>query len=131
MKCRCESSQGMDSGRLRHGTASRTSIFGDCPHLHPKTYRYGYLDKVLSVAEGKERRTFTYHADGQLATATNGKETEDFSLGRPSAHKARLHRVRNPSVVREQSLSASLVRLEKELFPLYLGVKCYGAPSKV
>ena len=35
-----------------------------------KTYRYGYLDKVLSVTEGKERRTFTYHADGQLATAT-------------------------------------------------------------
>jgi hypothetical protein len=29
------------------------------------------------------------------------------------------------SVVKEQSLSASLVRLEKELFPLYLGVKCY------
>ena len=60
----------MDSGRLRHGTASHTSIFGDCPHLHPKTYRYGYLDKVLSVAEGKDKRTFTYHADGQLATAT-------------------------------------------------------------
>ena len=78
MKCRCESSQGIDSSRLRHGTASRTSIFGDCPHLHPKTYRYGYLDKVLSVAEGKDRRTFTYHVDGQLATATNGKETEDF-----------------------------------------------------
>ena len=71
MKCRCESSQGIDSSRLRHGTAFRTSIFG--PHLHN-----GYLDKVLSVAEGKERRTFTYHADGQLATATNGKETEDF-----------------------------------------------------
>ena len=35
-----------------------------------KTYRYGYLDKVLAVTEGKERRTFTYHADGQLATAT-------------------------------------------------------------
>ncbi len=35
-----------------------------------KTYRYGYLDKVLSVTEGRERRTFTYHADGQLATAT-------------------------------------------------------------
>jgi hypothetical protein len=27
----------------------------------------------------------------------------------------------NLSVVKEQSLSASLVRLEKELFPLYLG----------
>ena len=35
-----------------------------------KTYRYGYLDKVLSVREGRKRRTFTYHADGQLATAT-------------------------------------------------------------
>ena len=35
-----------------------------------KTYRYGYLDKVLSVIDGKERRTFTYHVDGQLATAT-------------------------------------------------------------
>ncbi len=35
-----------------------------------RTYRYGYLDKVLSVADGKERRTFTYHVDGQLATAT-------------------------------------------------------------
>ena len=53
--------------------------------MHPKTYRYGYLDKVLSVAEGKERRTFTYHADGQLATATRtggpqspAAETETF-----------------------------------------------------
>ena len=35
-----------------------------------RTYRYGYLDKVLAVADGKERRTFTYHVDGQLATAT-------------------------------------------------------------
>jgi len=35
-----------------------------------KTYRYGYLDKVLSVREGRKRRSFTYHADGQLATAT-------------------------------------------------------------
>ncbi|MBR4652893.1 MAG: hypothetical protein IKO72_05985 [Kiritimatiellae bacterium] len=65
MKCCCESSQGIDPSRLRHGMAFRTSIFGDCPHLHN-----GYLDKVLSVAEGKERRTFTYHVDGQLATAT-------------------------------------------------------------
>ena len=29
----------------------------------------------------------------------------------------------NLSVVKEQSLSASLVRLEKELFPLYLGTR--------
>ena len=50
-----------------------------------KVYRYGYLDKVLAVAEGKERRTFTYHVDGQLATATRtggtrsvAAETEKF-----------------------------------------------------
>ena len=32
------------------------------------------------------------------------------------------------SVVKEQSLSASLVRLEKELFPLYLGHPRCGRP---
>ena len=33
-----------------------------------KTYRYGYLDKVLSVTEGKTRYTYGYHVDGQLAS---------------------------------------------------------------
>ena len=32
----------------------------------------------------------------------------------------------NLSVVKEQSLSASLVRLEKELFPLYLSLQTVG-----
>ena len=35
-----------------------------------KTYRYGYLDKVMSVTDGDTTRTFTYHADGQLASAS-------------------------------------------------------------
>ena len=35
-----------------------------------KTYRYGYLDKVLAVTEGNVRYTYGYHVDGQLATAT-------------------------------------------------------------
>ena len=35
-----------------------------------KVYRYGYLDKVLSVTEGRTRIAYTYHVDGQLATAT-------------------------------------------------------------
>jgi YD repeat-containing protein len=35
-----------------------------------KTYRYGYLDKVLSVTDGDTTRTYTYHADGQLASAS-------------------------------------------------------------
>ena len=37
-----------------------------------RAYRYGYLDKVLSVTEGKRKLTYTYHADGQLATADFG-----------------------------------------------------------
>ena len=36
------------------------------------TYRYGYLDKVLSVTEGKRTYAYAYHADGQLARADYG-----------------------------------------------------------
>ena len=53
-----------------------------------KTYRYGYLDKVMSVSDGDTTRTYTYHADGQLASANyvnNGRagaprtpQSEDF-----------------------------------------------------
>ena len=43
-----------------------------------KTYKYGYLDKVLSVTEGSDKYTYDYHVDGQLATATYGNTTEDF-----------------------------------------------------
>ena len=37
-----------------------------------KTYRYGYLDKVLSVTDGKGKYIYTYHVDGQLASAHYG-----------------------------------------------------------
>ena len=43
-----------------------------------KTYRYGYLDKVMSVTKGDKTYTYTYHADGQLASANYGGKTEDF-----------------------------------------------------
>ena len=45
-----------------------------------KTYRYGYLDKVMSVTDGDTTRTFTYHADGQLAFASCD------GIGRAGAH---------------------------------------------
>ena len=45
-----------------------------------KTYTYGYLDKVLSVTDGDTTRTFTYHADGQLASANY------VNNGRAGAH---------------------------------------------
>ena len=45
-----------------------------------KTYRYGYLDKVMSVSDGDTTRTYTYHADGQLASASN------VAIGRAGAH---------------------------------------------
>ena len=44
-----------------------------------KSYRYGYLDKVLAVTEGKNRIAYGYHVDGQLATVTKGKVTEEFT----------------------------------------------------
>ena len=44
-----------------------------------KTYRYGYLDKVLSVTDGDMTRTFAYHADGQLASANYGDTSESFA----------------------------------------------------
>ena len=37
-----------------------------------RTYRYGYLDKVLSVTDGKRSYTYAYHVDGQLARADYG-----------------------------------------------------------
>ena len=44
-----------------------------------KTYRYGYLDKVLSVTDGKSKYTYDYHVDGQLASASYGDgKSEDF-----------------------------------------------------
>ena len=45
-----------------------------------RAYRYGYLDKVLSVTEGKRKLTYTYHVDGQLARADYGDgRAEDFA----------------------------------------------------
>ena len=38
-----------------------------------RTYRYGYLDKVLSVTDGAKTYSYDYHVDGQLARADYGK----------------------------------------------------------
>ena len=44
-----------------------------------RTYRYGWLDKVLSVTEGETKYIYAYHPDGQLARADYGNgSTEDF-----------------------------------------------------
>ena len=44
-----------------------------------KSYSYGYLDKVLSVYEdGEDIASFTYHMDGQIATAKTKGGTESF-----------------------------------------------------
>ena len=46
-----------------------------------KTYEYGWLDKVMRVAEdGKELARFEYHNNGQLSKAMrkNGVETFEW-----------------------------------------------------
>ena len=52
--------------RYEYDAAGRMIKEGD------KTCTYGYLDKVMSVRDGKNRFTYTYHPDGQLATADYG-----------------------------------------------------------
>ena len=59
--------------RYAYDAAGRLVKEGD------RTYRYGYLDKVLSVTGGGKSFTYSYHADGQLARAEyGGGRSEDF-----------------------------------------------------
>ncbi|MGE4564101.1 MAG: DUF4329 domain-containing protein [Victivallaceae bacterium] len=58
----------------RYDAAGRLVKEGD------KSYRYGYLDKVLAVYENDENTAnFDYHLDGQVASATRNGETENFT----------------------------------------------------
>lgn len=41
-----------------------------------RSYRYGYFDKVLSMAEGADSYSYTYHPGGQLATVAHGGDIE-------------------------------------------------------
>ena len=44
-----------------------------------KSYRYGYLDKILEIQEnGRQVAAFDYHMDGQIASAMYGDKSEDF-----------------------------------------------------
>lgn len=44
-----------------------------------KSYKYGWLDKVMSVSEnGKTLATFEYHNNGQIAKAIRGTNVESF-----------------------------------------------------
>ena len=47
-----------------------------------KTYRYGYLDKVMAVTDNGSTYTYDYHADGQLARANYGRaDTTPATVG--------------------------------------------------
>ena len=52
--------------RYAYDAAGRLVKEGD------RTYRYGYLDKILSVTDGKRSYRYAYHVDGQLARADYG-----------------------------------------------------------
>lgn len=44
-----------------------------------REYQYGWLDKVLQMSEGAEMvRSYSYHMDGQLASASDGRRVETF-----------------------------------------------------
>ena len=64
---------GKVAGRLLADFAFRYDAAGRLVKEGDRTYRYGYLDKVLSVTEGERTYTYDYHVDGQLARADYGK----------------------------------------------------------
>ena len=68
---------GKVAGRLLADFAFRYDAAGRLVKEGDKTYRYGYLDKVLSVTEGPRTYTYDYHVDGQLARAVYGNGTGD------------------------------------------------------
>ena len=82
---------GKVAGRLLADVAFRYDAAGRLVKEGDKTYRYGYLDKVLSVTEGERTYTYDYHVDGQLARANYDRsrchETMCFVLC-PVAHIA-------------------------------------------
>ena len=60
--------------RYAYDAAGRLVREGD------RAYRYGYLDKVISVAEDGRKYAYSYHADGQLARVDYGDgRSEDFA----------------------------------------------------
>ena len=65
-----------------------------------KTYRYGYLDKVMSVSDGKQKLTYDYHADGQIASANygNGKTEEFLWDGLALVHRGGEHFINEPHI---------------------------------
>ena len=65
--------------RYAYDAAGRLVKEGD------RTYRYGYLDKVLSVTEGARTYTYDYHVDGQLARAVYGNGTGNDGRARTPA----------------------------------------------
>ena len=68
---------GKVAGRLLADVAFRYDAAGRLVKEGDRTYRYGYLDKVLSVTEGERTYTYDYHVDGQLARAVYGNGTGD------------------------------------------------------
>ena len=59
--------------------------FGRLVKEGARTYRYGYLDKVLAITEGKVRHTYGDHVDGQLASATKRTAVKPKKGGKPPA----------------------------------------------
>ena len=59
--------------------------FGRLVKEGARTYRYGYLDKVLAITEGKVRHTYGDHVDGQLASATKRSAVKPKKGGKPQA----------------------------------------------
>ena len=90
-----------------------------------KSYTYGYLDKVLSVCEnGANIASFTYHMDGQIATASaNGKQESFLWDGLALISRNETKYVNEPYVTGGNPILANDKVLFNDILGTTLGIK--------
>ena len=100
-----------------------------------REYQYGWLDKVLQMSEGAEMvRSYSYHMDGQLASASDGRRVETFLWdGLALIRRDGTNYLNEPAVTGGNPVMAGDKVLFNDLLGSTLGAKSAAgyAPSKM
>ncbi len=100
-----------------------------------REYQYGWLDKVLQMTEGAEMvRSYSYHMDGQLASASDGCRVEMFLWdGLALIRRDGTNYLNEPAVTSGNPVMAGDKVLFNDLLGSTLGAKSAKgyAPSKM
>ena len=100
-----------------------------------REYQYGWLDKVLQMSEGAEMvRSYSYHMDGQLASASDGRRVETFLWdGLALIRRDGTNYLNEPAITGGNPVMAGDKVLFNDLLGSTLGAKSAAgyAPSKM